>query len=232
MSDTAKRAAGRAAAQLVRDGMVVGLGSGSTADFFHEALAERMRAEGLRVQGVAPSRRSEASAAKHGIPLAEPGVSLDLAVDGADEVDPDLNLIKGGGGALVREKIVAASARELVIVADIGKSVVTLGTFPLPVAIVPFGWKATKCHIEGTFGVSTALRGGESTPFVSDDGLYVLDVHFADAGGLPNPAETEARLRSIVGVAECGLFVCMTSRVLFGYPDGTVEEARTLGRRR
>lgn len=227
----AKQAAARAAAQLVQDGMRIGLGSGSTTDFFHEALGERIRTEGLRIQGVAPSTQTEANARQQGIPLVEPGTLLDLAVDGADEVDPDLNLIKGGGGALVREKIVAASAPELIIIADIRKSVPTLGTFPLPVAIMPFAWRATKSRIESTFGVSSTLRGGESTPFVSDDGLYILDIHFSDANGIPNPAETEARLRSIVGVAECGLFVCMTTRVLFGHPDGSVEEVRTLGKR-
>jgi ribose 5-phosphate isomerase A len=223
MNEDAKRAAGEAAAALVRDGMIVGLGSGTTASYFQEALAARIRDESLNVRGVAPSRKSEEHAQALGIPIAslERGVIVDLAVDGADEVDVNLDLIKGGGGALVREKLVVSMAREFVVIADSSKSVETLGAFPLPVAIIPFGWETTQARLEETFGVPAPMRGGPESPGITDDGLYVLDMRF---GHIDEPGDLLARLRSVVGVADAGLFVGVASRVLFGNQDGTVWE--------
>jgi ribose 5-phosphate isomerase A len=221
--DPAKAAAAKAAVALVRDGMTVGLGSGSTAALFHALLGERIRAEGLRVRGVPPSAKAEKGATEAGIELVTPtrDLTIDLAIDGADECDPARNLIKGGGGALVREKIVAANAREFVVIADAGKDVPVLGKFPLPVAIFPYGYDATLARLEDHFGIHVFLRGGNQNPFVSDDGLYVADLAF---GAIPDPAETERALRRLPGVAECGLFVGMAHRVYFGHPDGSVTE--------
>lgn len=216
-------AAARAAVALVRDGMTVGLGSGSTAALFHALLGEQIRNNGWKIRGVPPSTKAEKTAVAAGIELVTPSRTLviDLAVDGADECDPARNLIKGGGGALVREKIVASNARDFVVIADASKNVPILGTFPLPVAIFPFGADATLARLEDRFGVPVALRGGVESPFLSDDGLYIADLSL---GAIPNPAETEQALRSLPGVAECGLFVGMASRVFFGHADGSLSE--------
>jgi ribose 5-phosphate isomerase A len=226
MSDTAKKAAAEAAAKLVRDGMTLGLGTGSTAAFFLTAVGVRIRAEGLKVQGIATSARSAEMAAQYGIPLVDltPDTRPDLAVDGADEADLNLNLIKGGGGALVREKIVAHAAKEFIVIVDSSKVVPTLGRFPLPVAIFPFGWEETRARIARGFAVPATLRmNTDGTPFVTDDGLYIVDLPF---GEIPDPAHTEAHLNGIPGVAACGLFVDMGSVLLIGHDDGTIKEER------
>jgi ribose 5-phosphate isomerase A len=221
--EAGKKAASEAAVRLVQDGMVLGIGSGTTANHFQAALAERIQKEGLRVQAVSPSVRSEQHAAAIGIPMVplSRGLVLDLAVDGADEVADDFSLIKGGGGALIREKLVVAAAREFIVVADDSKAVGTLGAFPLPVAIIPFAWEQTVDRIAAAFPVPITMRGGNDNLFVSDDGLYIADLHF---GTIPDPAETHARLRSIYGVADCGLFVHLAHRVLLGSPEGQVRE--------
>lgn len=225
-NDTGKQAAARAAAALITNHMVVGLGTGTTASYFIQALAERVRAEGLTLRGVPTSRAAEALARNSGIPV----VALtretrpDLTVDGADEVDPAFNLIKGGGGALVQEKLVAVSSRQMVVVADAGKAVPHLGAFPLPVAVVPFGWETTLERIEQRFGVPATLRrGDEDKPVVTDDGLYLIDLSF---GPINDPRELERQMKRIVGVAEVGLFVGIARRVLFGRADGQVDDVR------
>lgn len=226
MSDTAKQAAAEAAAKLVQDGMILGLGTGSTAAFFLAAVGARVQTEGLKLQGIATSARSAEMAAQYGIPLVDltPDTRPDLAVDGADEVDLNLNLIKGGGGALVREKIVAHAAREFVVIVDSSKAVPTLGRFPLPVAVFPFGWEETRARIARGFAVPAALRvNTDGTPFLTDDGLYIVDLSF---GEIPDPAHTEAHLNGIPGVAACGLFVDMASVLLIGHDDGTIKEER------
>jgi ribose 5-phosphate isomerase A len=202
--------------------MTVGLGTGSTAAFFISALAERIRTEQLAIRCVATSRGSETLAAKFGIttlPLA-PDTLPDLTIDGADEADPQLHLIKGGGGALVREKLVASSSGEMVVIVDESKFVPVLGTFPLPVGIFPFGWQTTRTRVEKAFGIVPMLRGGEKTPFVTDDDLYILDLPCV---AIPDPASYQARLREIVGVAEVGLFVNIAQRLLIGHENGHVE---------
>ena len=221
----AKRAAGIAAAELVQTGMVVGIGTGSTAKFFTEALANRVQTEGLKVRGVPTSRQSRAFAEQFGLPLVPLTLTTrpDLTIDGADEFDPTLNLVKGGGGALVQEKLVAVSSREMVVIADESKAVAVLGAFPLPVAVVPFGWETTQERLRERFGVEAHLRENRDGhgPFVTDDGLYVIDLRF---GTIADPSDLEHRLRAVTGVAEVGLFVSVASRVLVGRNDGTVRE--------
>lgn len=221
--DAAKRAAARAAAALVEPGMTVGLGSGSTAALFIEALAERIRREGLVFRGVPTSRAAEDLARRLGmdvVPLAR-DTRPDLTIDGADEVDSNLALIKGGGGALVQEKIVAVSSRRFVVVADTSKAVERLGAFPLPVAVVPFGWETTVGRLEDAFGVPATRREKEGAPVVTDDGLNLIDLRF---GVISDPEALERGIKEIVGVVEVGLFVGLASRVLLGRSDGSVEE--------
>ncbi|MBX3463442.1 MAG: ribose-5-phosphate isomerase RpiA [Planctomycetes bacterium] len=219
-TDTQKRNAAFAAADLVPNGATVGLGTGSTFRFVLERLAERMR-DGLQVRGVPTSRDTAARAAAAGIPLLELDEvdRLDLAIDGADEVDPQKNLIKGGGGAHVRERAVAAAARELVVVVDEKKLVPVLGrAFLLPVEVLPFGWKHAERRIAAT-GCKPALRQQGGQPFVTDNGNYVLDCKF---DGIDDPAWLDEHLNALVGVVDHGLFVGMTGRVVVGQADGKV----------
>ena len=203
----AKQRAGFKAAELVEDGMRVGLGTGSTAHWLVERLAGRVRDEGLRVRCVPTSRRTEEQARGLGLPLVTLGEAggLDIAIDGADEIGPGLALIKGGGGALLREKLVAAAARRFVVIADKSKRVEVLGRFPLPVEVVQFGWEVTARRVSAVAGVEPVLRcdaGGE--PFVTDNGNYILDCR---CGEIHDPARMERELKSLTGVVESGLFV-------------------------
>ncbi len=209
--DLEKQLAAEASVDLVEDGMTLGLGTGSTAAFAVRKLGERVRA-GLRVRGVPTSEATRALAEAEGIPLVTFAQvdGLDLTLDGADEFDPALNLIKGGGGALFREKIVAAASRRLVIFADSSKQVEVLGAFALPVEINPFGWEITARKVE-RLGAAVTLRGGADSPFVTDNHGYVLDCAF---GKIPHPPALEAELRAIAGVTVTGLFVAMADTVV------------------
>lgn len=224
--DRAKRAAALRAAEMVEGGMKLGLGTGSTAAFLVRRLGERVREEGLRVTAVATSERTAALAREVGIGvvgLDEAGW-LDLTIDGADEVDGQFRLIKGGGGALLREKIVAAASDRMVVIADEGKRVGTLGAFPLPVEVIPFGWRTTQRIVEGILatidvdGRSAALRmrGGEA--FVTDQGNHVLDLHL---GRIGDPEDLAVVLNGIPGVVENGLFLGMCDALVVGREDGT-----------
>ena len=218
--DGFKRAAAEAAVALVEDGMVVGLGTGSTAAFAVEALARRYHA-GLRFVGIPTSARTAAQAAEAGIPLTSFAQHrrIDLTIDGADEVErATLNLIKGRGGALLREKIVAAASRRLAIVVDASKLVDRLGTHaPVPVEVVPFGREATAAALE-VLGASTTLRTLPcGAPFVTDGGHHILDCAF---GRIADPGRLERRIRRIVGVVECGLFISRADPVLVADPGG------------
>ncbi len=226
--DRAKRAAAIRAAELVETGMKVGLGTGSTAAFLVRRLGERVRDEGLRVTAVATSERTASLAREVGIEvvgLDEAGW-LDLTIDGADEVDGAFRLIKGGGGALLREKIVAAASDRMVVIADEGKRVGTLGAFPLPVEVIPFGWRATQRIIErelGSFdvdgrGAALRMRGGEV--FVTDQGNHILDLAL---GRIEDPEGLAAVLNAIPGVVENGLFLGMCRTLVVGREDGTAE---------
>ena len=226
-----KQVAALKALEWVRDGMTLGLGTGSTSVHFITGLGEMVRAKGWTIRGVATSAQSEQLARQLGITivdLVEAG-ELDIAIDGADEADRSLNLIKGGGGALLREKLVARAAREFIVIADASKLKAALGAFPLPVAIVPFGWTGTASRLS-RYGVETRLRQSSSEsqkPYITDDGLYIIDMDF---GKLADPAALEQEIKQITGVVDVGLFVGMTSRLILGYQDGHTEEIEAPGR--
>ncbi|GAA3404272.1 ribose-5-phosphate isomerase RpiA [Paenibacillus hodogayensis] len=217
----AKRLAAEKAASYVRDGMTVGLGTGSTASWAIKRLGERVR-EGLSIRAVATSVESERLAEASGIslvPFAEVQ-RIDVTIDGADEVDPHWNLIKGGGGALLREKIVAAASGRLIVVVDESKLVRRLGAFPLPVEVVSFGHELTIQALE-RLGCRPVLRLSDNRPFVTDGGHYIADCRI---GAIHGHRQLHERLNAIPGVVENGLFMQMASQVIVGFRDGTVRE--------
>ncbi len=211
-ADEAKRQAALQALELVRPGMTLGLGTGSTAAHFVKGLGERLK-EGLVIAGaVATSEATAALARAAGVALLEPGpeTRFDLAVDGADEIDPALTLIKGGGGALLREKIVAAAAVRFVVIADAGKRVPRLGRFPLPVEVTPFAWALTARKVAEALRAAgcgrdiLSLRQKDGAPFVTDGGNYILD---CQASEIPDAPALAALLDATPGVVEHGLFI-------------------------
>jgi ribose 5-phosphate isomerase A len=217
--DLLKRAAARRAVAEVRDGMVVGLGSGSTAAFALEYLAKRV-ADGLRIVGIPTSEATAALARRLGIPLAdfERRRHIDLTIDGADQVElGTLHLIKGRGGALLREKIVAAASARLLVAVDESKLVDRLGgNAPLPVEIVRFGWQTTLDRL-AALGCAPQLRRAGDQPFATDGGNYIADCALP---AIPDPAALEARLSAVVGVVETGLFIGLASAIVVGRPAG------------
>jgi len=217
LTDEYKRAAAEKALELVQDGMLVGLGSGTTARYFTEGLG-RLVAKGLKVRGVPTSRETAELAAANGIPIITELVgAIDMAVDGADEVDPGLNLIKGRGGALFREKLVATAARRFIVVVDDSKLVKALGVGVLPVEVLPFLWRTTAERLTA-LGVSLTVRGGEESPYVTDNGNLVLDCTIE--GGITHPARFGLDLKAVTGVVEHGLFTGMTDTCIVAGPDG------------
>lgn len=215
--DELKRQAAEAAVAAVEDGMVLGLGTGSTAAIAVDLLGERVRG-GLRIVGVPTSERTAAQARALGIEVATLGdhPSLDLTIDGADEVHTGtLDLIKGLGGALVREKIVAAASRRMIVIVDESKLVPRLGGVRLPVEVVRFGWQATLRHLQAA-GVDPVLRGGADAPFVTDNGNHILDCKFA----IDDPASADARLHAVPGVVMTGLFIGIATRIIAGTDNG------------
>ncbi len=221
--DAAKKAAAEAACKHVRDGTIVGLGTGSTADFAVRHLGERVK-EGLRIRGVPTSLKTERLAREVGIPLVDLNEveAIDVTIDGADEVDPKLDLIKGLGGALLREKIVASLTARQVIVVDPSKIVPKLGTrSPLPVEVLPFGWAVVERRLRKE-GHHPTLRQKEGKPVLTDNGNLVLDVRFPE--GIADAARLERDLNNVPGVVENGLFLGMTWRVVVGEADGRVRE--------
>ncbi|MDR7238006.1 ribose-5-phosphate isomerase RpiA [Neobacillus drentensis] len=206
-----KKEVGEKAVEYVKDGMVVGLGTGSTV-FYSIAKLGQLVQQGLSIQGVPTSEQTAKLAREFGIPLVsfKEIEGIDVAIDGADEVNPDLNLIKGGGGALLREKIIAKAARTFIVVADSHKYVDTLGAFPLPIEVVPFGYEMTMKHIR-ELGGSPNLRQTNGTPYLSDNGNYVVDCDFIE---IKDPIALERELNIIPGVVENGLFVDMTDAVI------------------
>jgi ribose 5-phosphate isomerase A len=212
-----KKAAAEKALELVQDGMLLGLGSGSTSRYFIEGVG-RLVEGGMKLRGVPTSRESAELAASLGITVVTEMVGqIDLAVDGADEVDPALNLIKGRGGALFREKLVAAAAKRFVVVVDESKLVKELGVGVLPVEVLAFLWRTTAERVTA-LGVSLVLRGGEESPYITDNGNLILDVTVP--GGINNPAELGTELKKVTGVVEHGLFVGMTDTVIVANGDG------------
>jgi ribose 5-phosphate isomerase A len=203
--------------EYIEDGMAVGLGSGSTARHFVHALGERVR-QGLVIKAIPTSKKTKALAIKEGIPLTDFGdiKRLDVTVDGADEIDPNLNLIKGGGGALLREKIVATATDCFIVVADSRKPVATLGAFPLPVEVIPFGWQNVAESIK-KLNSAVELRIKENgRPFRTSQRNFVLDCRFEE---IPDPVSLGIELRRIIGVVEHGLFVGMTDTAIIGKND-------------
>jgi ribose 5-phosphate isomerase A len=226
LTDELKQAAALKALELVQDGMLVGLGSGTTARYFTEGLGQLV-AEGMKVRAVPTSRATAELAAEHGIPIVTELVGqIDLAVDGADEVDPALNLIKGRGGALFREKLVAAASKRFVVVVDESKIVKQLGVGVLPVEVLPFLWRSTAERLAG-LGVSLVVRGGEETPYITDNGNLILDITVE--GGISNPKDFGVELKKITGVVEHGLFVGMTDTVIVAGPEGPKAIGRLSG---
>jgi ribose 5-phosphate isomerase A len=219
--DAARRAAGEAAVPLVDDGMRVGLGTGTTARWFILGLAERVR-EGLTIRAVATSVASAALAIEHGIVVEELGADgLDLAVDGADSVDPALHLIKGKGGAMLRERIVAASASRFLVIVDDRKYMSRLSG-RIPVEVLQFGSARTLHMLEERTSIDFTIRvGGDGQPFITDNGNLVADSEYTD---IDEPEALAALIDSIPGVAGHGLFLGMAAMVLVGHSDGTVEQ--------
>jgi ribose 5-phosphate isomerase A len=222
--EAAKRAAAARALDFIQPGMRLGLGTGSTARHFVELLAERV-AEGLVVVGVPTSEATRAQAEELGVPLTtlEETPELDLAIDGADEIDPKLNLIKGGGGALLREKIVAAAAARMLVIADDSKWVPVLGRFALPVEVVPFGLAATRraveaaCAAAGSPGPAILRRTKDGHPFVTDGGHFILD---SALQRIADPSALAARLVAVPGVVEHGLFIGFARTAILAGADG------------
>ena len=209
-----KRSVGSAAAELIEEGMVIGLGTGSTAAFLLQALAERLK-QGLTIKAaVATSMETSRAAEGLGIPIATLATfpEIDLAIDGADEIDPQLNLIKGAGGALLREKVVAAAARRFVVIADDSKLVARLGTrSPLPVEVIPFALVPVRRQLEALGAVATPRMRNEQL-FITDNQNCILDCAFP--AGIVDPLELQTRIRAIVGVVEHGLFLNMAQQAL------------------
>jgi len=227
LTDELKQAAAEKALDLVQDGMLVGLGSGSTARYFTEGVG-RLVANGMTVRGVPTSRATAELAAELGIPIVTELIGqIDLAVDGADEVDPALNLIKGRGGAMAREKLVAEAAKRFVVVVDESKLVEQLGVGVLPVEVLPFLWRSTAERL-AALSVSLVMRGGEDTPYVTDNGNVILDL--AVEGGIKDAAAFGIELKKITGVVDHGLFVGMTDTVIVAGPDGPRAIGRSSGK--
>lgn len=216
-----KQLAGEYAANFVKYGMKVGLGTGSTVYWTIQKLGERVK-EGLSFQAVPTSKETEVLAKQLNISLISLNdvQSLDLTIDGADEIDANLQLIKGGGGALLREKIGATSSKELIIIADESKLVTHLGTFPVPVEIIPFSWKQTERKIQ-SLGCQTTLRLKNNETFITDNKNMIIDCIFPH--NISNPANLHTQLKMITGVVETGLFVNMTSKAIIGTENGIEE---------
>ncbi|RYG90699.1 ribose-5-phosphate isomerase RpiA [Loktanella sp. IMCC34160] len=226
--DKAKFVAAKRATQYVESGMKVGLGTGSTAAWLVRCLGDMVQNEGLKIKGVPTSSRTAELARQVGIEVIslDEAKWLDVTIDGADEFDPNLNLIKGGGGAHLQEKIVATASDQMVVITDATKQVETLGAFPLPLEVIPFGWQTTKTLVEevligmDVLGRTTSLRMNGDAPFITDEGNHILDLHLNRIG---NARQLSLVLNQIPGVVENGLFIDICDAVVIGYGDGRVE---------
>ena len=226
--DKAKFVAAKRSVDFVEDGMRVGLGTGSTAAWMVRCLGEMVREDGLKIRGVPTSTRTADLAREVGIEVISLDEArwLDITIDGADEFDANLNLIKGGGGALLQEKIVATASDQMVVIADIGKEVETLGAFPLPIEVIPFGWQTTKSLVEealismDVLGRDITLRMNGKAAFRTDEGNHILDLHL---GRIGNAQQLSMVLNQMPGVVENGLFIDICDVVVLGYGDGRVE---------
>lgn len=215
-----KKLAGEKAVQYVKDGMIIGLGTGSTVYWTIKKLGELVR-DGLDIRGIPTSKNTEELAIEEGIPLislSEIG-QLDITIDGADEVNPDLQLIKGGGGALLREKLIASISKRLVIVVDESKCVSRLGRFPLPVEVTPFGVEITSKQLQ-VLGCTPKLRTEKDIPYKTDNGNYILDCSFSS---ISEPIELTNKINMLPGVVENGLFVNMAEIIVVAKKDGHID---------
>ena len=233
-ADEQKRTAGEAAAALVEPNTTVGLGTGSTAAWFVRALVERV-ADGLRVRGVATSKATASLAGELGIPLVEldEAGEIDLTVDGADEIGPGLSLIKGGGGALLREKLVWQASKRCVVISDASKRVSRLGGFPLPVEVVRFGHRTTAKRISSLLGradyvVRPQLREKDGAALVTDAGNHIYDLPLRS---IADPQSLAAALKAVTGVVEHGLFLGLAHEAIIASDDGLAREQVHIGRR-
>lgn len=225
-NDNAKRAAGYKAAELIEDGMKVGLGTGSTAFFFIERLIERVKA-GLQIQAIATSKASTEQAKKGGLTLIEPHdlINLDVDVDGADEIDLQKQMIKGGGGALFREKIIASSSKEMIVIIDEKKKVEKLGKHALPIEISPYGLNSTLEKLR-RIEITGHIRMLGDKFYYTDNGNLILDSNIEKFNGDLN--HLDHKIIAIPGVIETGLFLGLAGRVIVGYEDGHVDVLENL----
>jgi ribose 5-phosphate isomerase A len=221
-----KKKTGEYAVNLIEANMTIGIGTGSTAYWFIEALGKKVK-EGFPCVGVPTSTASQELAIQWDIPLAQLNdvSSIDITIDGADEIDPQLRLIKGGGGALLQEKMVAAASKQLVIIADHTKLVDQLGKFPLPVEVIPYGWKQVQQKIRHLYQVEVKPRFRNERILTTDHGHYILDCFFET---IHDPERLNTSLHNIPGVVETGLFIHMAKKALVGMPDGSI---KTIGER-
>ena len=216
-----KQLAAERAVTYIQDGMIVGLGTGSTAAYAIKRIGARVAEENLQIRAIATSQRSEDLARELNIPIVsfEEIEQIDLTIDGADEVDEQLNLIKGGGGALLREKVVATNSRELIIIVDETKLVKRLGKFPLPVEVVPFALPVVKRQLE-QLGCAANLRMQNNNNYITDNGNYILDCSF---GEITLPAQLHDAIKAITGVVDNGLFIQLAKTVIAAYEDGSIQ---------
>lgn len=217
----AKQAAAEEAVTYIKSGMMVGLGTGSTAAFAIQKIGQRVKEEGLQIRAIATSERSETMAKELNIPIVgfEDFDRIDITIDGADEVDKNLNLIKGGGGALLREKIVSVQTIKNIIIVDESKLVLYLGKFPLPVEVVPFALVVVTKKLQ-QLGCTTTLRKANEAVYITDNGNYILDCNF---GEIKEPAALHQSINNITGVVDNGLFIQRASVVIAAYKDGTIK---------
>ncbi len=218
-----KKLAAERAVEYVKNGMVVGLGTGSTVYYALIKLGEKIK-QGLDIRAIATSIESERMAKELGIELVTFSNidAIDITIDGADEVDPNWNLIKGGGGALLREKIVATASRQLIVIVDESKVVKQLGRFPLPIEVVKFGYEMTMRKFE-ELGYNPKLRAANDRPYITDNGNYIIDCHI---GLIDNPPQLHDLINQLVGVVDNGLFINYASKVIVGYENQSVIELK------
>lgn len=224
-----KQQVGKAAVELIKEGMTVGLGSGSTVFYLIEELGKKT-GNGFKCIAIPTSEMTRTLAGERGIPIAELNdvPSIDITIDGADEIDNQLQLIKGGGGALLQEKMVAAASNQLIIIADYTKWKNVLGDFPLPIEVVPYGWKLVRQKIHDLYLIKSKLRMQADKPFITDHGHYILDCPFIQ---INDPAGLNSSLHLIPGVVETGLFIDMCNMTIIGYPDGSVKQLHKSGKK-
>jgi ribose 5-phosphate isomerase A len=217
-----KQQVGFAAAKLVKEGMLVGLGTGSTAICFIESLAKRCQ-EGLKITAVGTSVKSEELARQLKIPVisSQEVTSIDLTIDGADEIDPQMRLIKGGGGALLREKIIATSSKEMIVIADESKLVKNLGAFGLPIEIIPFCFNSSIKKLKDKGFEGTLRKYSNGSVYITDNHNYIFDIKFNPV--TLNPESDYEKIRSIIGVVELGFFFNIAKKALIGFKDGTIK---------